>query len=237
MSLDIETDTLSEVQNKKISHDGGFDGGDFDDAGGRGGGGGDGGDHGGRIDPSSVVTSSISPDVFGVLIFIASEIVLFLGMVIIFALARAGHPEWPPFGQPRLPLLISSLNTIILLVSGFTMYRAWRFIRDGYIYAFEKQVFITTILGLVFLVFQGFEWINLIRFGLKANLYGATFYVLIGMHALHVLIAVQILIFIWRKALGGAYTTTDHSGLIMGGLFWEFVILVWPILFIIVYLA
>ena len=142
-------------------------------------------------------------------------------------------------GQPRLPLLISSINTFILMISGLTMFQAWCYIRDGYICAFQRQVFITTVLGLVFLMFQGFEWFNLIRFGLKvtANLYGATFYVLIGMHALHVLIAVQVLIFVWRKALRGAYTKRDHSGLIMGGLFWGFVVLIWPILFIVVYLA
>jgi len=236
--MSLITDAPTEVQDRKISSGSGFDGGNFDNDGGHGRGG-DNGDDNDRIDPAPVVPSSISSNVLGMLIFIASELVLFLALIIVFTLARAGHPEWPPFGQPRLPLLISSINTLILLISGLTMYQAWRYIRDGYIYAFQRQVFITTVLGIVFLMFQGFEWFNLIRFGLKvtANLYGATFYVLIGMHALHVLIAVQVLIFVWRKALRGAYTATDHSGLIMGGLFWEFVVLIWPILFIVVYLA
>ena len=235
--MSLITDAPTEVQDRKISSGSGFDGGNFDGDSGHGRG--DGGDDDDRIDPAPAVSSSISSNVLGMLIFIASELVLFLGLIIVFTLARAGHPEWPPLGQPRLPLLISSINTLILLISGLTMYQAWRYIRDGYIYAFQRQVFITTLLGIVFLMFQGFEWFNLIRFGLKvtANLYGATFYVLIGMHALHVLIAVQVLIFVWRKALRGVYTKTDHSGLIMGGLFWEFVVLIWPILFIVVYLA
>jgi cytochrome c oxidase subunit 3 len=235
--MSLISDAPTEVQDRKISSGSGFDGGNVGDDGDHGRG--DGGDDGDRIDPVPVVSSSISSNVLGMLIFIASELVLFLGLIIVFSLARAGHSEWPPMGQPRLPLLISSINTFILMISGLTMYQAWRYIRDGYIYAFQRQVFITTVLGIVFLMFQGFEWFNLIRFGLKvtANLYGATFYVLIGMHALHVLIAVQVLIFVWRKALRGAYTKTDHSGLIMGGLFWEFVVLIWPILFIVVYLA
>lgn len=238
MSLVQDTEAPTEVEEKKISHGDGFDGGNFNNDGGRGGDGGD-GDDDDRIEPQPEVGSVMSPDVFGMLIFIASEMVLFLGLIIVFTVARAGHPEWPPLGQPRLPLLISSLNTVVLMISGFTMYRAWRYIRDGYVYAFQRQVFITTMLGMVFLIFQGFEWFNLIRFGLTAtaNLYGATFYVLIGMHALHVLIAVQVLIFVWRRALRGAYTVSDHSGLIMGGLFWEFVVIIWPILFIVVYLA
>ena len=235
--MSLISDAPTEVQDRKISSGSGFDGGNVGDDGDHGRG--DGGDDDDRIDPVPVVSSSISSNVLGMLIIIASELVLFLGLIIVFSLARAGHSEWPPMGQPRLPLLISSINTFILMISGLTMYQAWRYIRDGYIYAFQRQVFITTVLGLVFLMFQGFEWFNLIRFGLKvtANLYGATFYVLIGMHALHVLIAVQVLIFVWRKALRGAYTKRDHSGLIMGGLFWEFVVLIWPILFIVVYLA
>ena len=235
--MSLISDAPTEVQDRKISSGSGFDGGNVGDDGDHGRG--DGGDDDDRIDPAPVVSSSISSNVLGMLIIIASELVLFLGLIIVFSLARAGHSEWPPMGQPRLPLLISSINTFILMISGLTMYQAWRYIRDGYIYAFQRQVFITTVLGIVFLMFQGFEWFNLIRFGLKvtANLYGATFYVLIGMHALHVLIAVQVLIFVWRKALRGAYTKTDHSGLIMGGLFWEFVVLIWPILFIVVYLA
>lgn len=235
--MSLISDAPTEVQDIKISSGSGLDGANVGDDGDHGGG--DGGEDDDRIDPAPVVLSSISSNVLGMLIFIASELVLFLVLIIVFSLARAGHSEWPPMGQPRLPLLISSINTFILMISGLTMFQAWRYIRDGYICAFQRQVFITTVLGLVFLMFQGFEWFNLIRFGLKvtANLYGATFYVLIGMHALHVLIAVQVLIFVWSKALRGAYTERDHSGLIMGGLFWEFVVLIWPILFIVVYLA
>lgn len=232
VALEPETEKQDEEHEEESCHGGdGFDGNSYDD---------DGGDDDGRPDPDPPPESAaqLPPDVFGMLVFIASEFVLFAVMIFAFVRARTGQLTWPPPGQPRLPLLLTDVNTFILLASGFTMYRAWRHILAGNQRALRVWLLITTGLGAVFLMVQGVEWVRLIGFGLTvtANIYGATFYVIIGAHALHVFIAILILMIVWRRASRNVYTRTSHTGVILCSLFWGFVVLVWPILYVVVYL-
>ena len=206
---------------------------------GRGGGNGRGG---GGDEPSgspSVVSPGANANVLGMLVFIASEAVLFLTLIVTFAVVRAGYPEWPPSDQPRLPVMASFLNTLVLLGSGAAMFGAWRSIRRGRVRSSRRLLTGATLLGLLFLAVQGVEWIRLIDFGLTVtrNIYGAVFYVMIGMHALHVFIAILGLLYVSRRLARGAYTREAHDGLTMGGMFWGFVVLIWPVLFIFVYLS
>ena len=206
---------------------------------GTGSGGGDGGD--GDDEPSgasAIEPPGVDANVLGMLIFIVSEAVLFLTLIVTFALARTGYPEWPPSDQPRLPVLVSFINTLVLLGSGASMFGAWRSIRHGQVRSSGRLLSAATLLGIVFLVVQGVEWVGLVDFGLTVtrNLYGAIFYVMIGMHALHVFIAVLGLLYILRRFTKGAYTREEHDGLTMGGMFWGFVVLIWPVLFVFVYL-
>lgn len=207
---------------------------------GRGGGGRGGGDRGDDGPPGSppAAQSAMGTNVLGMLVFIASEAVLFLTLIVTFAVVRAGYPEWPPSDQPRLPVMVSFLNTFVLLGSGAAMFGAWRSIRRGHVPSSRRLLNAATLLGILFLVVQGLEWVRLIEFGLAVsrNIYGAVFYVMVGMHALHVFIAVLGLLYVSRRFGKGAYTREAHDGLTMGGMFWGFVVLVWPLLFVFVYL-
>lgn len=205
---------------------------------GNGGGNGRGGDGDDPSGSPSVEPSGAGTNVLGMLVFIASEAVLFLTLVVTFALVRAGYPEWPPSDQPRLPVTVSFFNTLVLLGSGGAMFGAWRSIRRGRVLSSRRLLTAATLLGILFLVVQGVEWIRLIEFGLTVtrNIYGAAFYVMIGMHALHVFIAVFGLLYVLRRFGKGAYTREEHDGLTMGGMFWGFVVLIWPALFVFVYL-
>lgn len=203
--------------------------------GGRGGGGrGDDGPHG----SPPAAPSAMGANVLGMLVFIASEAVLFLTLIVTFAVVRAGYPEWPPSDQPRLPVMVSFLNTFVLLGSGAVMFGALRSIRRGLVPSSRRLLTTATLLGILCLVVQGAEWVRLIEFGLTVtqNIYGAVFYVMIGMHALHVFIAVLGLLYVSRRFGKGAYSREAHDGLTMGGMFWGFVVLVWPFLFVFVYL-
>ncbi len=211
----------------------------LDDRGnGNGSGGGRGGGGDGPSGSPAHVPSGIGANVLGMLVFIASEAVLFLTLIVTFALARASYPEWPPPDQPRLPVSISLFNTVVLLGSGAAMLSSWRYMRRGWVRSSRRLLAAATLLGILFLAVQGFEWARLIDFGLTVtqNLYGAVFYVMIGMHALHVLVAVLGLLFVLRRFGNGAYTREHHEGLTMGGMFWGFVVLIWPVLFAFVYL-
>ena len=233
-----------EIQERKWNRETGLDSGDsgLGDIGcgsGDGGGDGDGSDGGDEpAGPSSLEPSGTRTNVMGMLVFIASEAVLFLTLIVTFALARTGYPEWPPPDQPMLPVMVSFINTLVLLGSGGAMFGAWRSMRMGRVQSCRRRLTAATLLGILFLVVQGVEWGRLIDFGLEVtqNLYGAVFYVMIGVHALHVFIAVLVLLYVLRRTFKEAYTREEHDGLTMGGLFWGFVVLIWPVLFTFVYL-
>ena len=125
-------------------------------------------------------------EILGMYLFIASEFVFFLTLLFILFWLRSGlMTEWPPPDQPRLPLGITGINTVFLLVSGYTMHRAYRAVKRILTTQLTRWLMITCVLGVVFLTVQGFEWIRLIRFGLSmtSSLYGAMFYSIIGLHA------------------------------------------------------
>lgn len=205
---------------------------------GNGSGGGRGGGGDGPSRSPAPEPSGIGANLLGMLVFIASEAVLFLTLIVTFAVVRAGYPEWPPSDQPRLPVMVSFFNTLVLLGSGAAMLGSWINMRRGRVRSSGRLLSAATLLGILFLVVQGVEWVRLIDFGLTVtrNIYGAVFYVMIGMHALHVLIAVLGLLYVVRRFSKGAYTRDEHDGLTMGGMFWGFVVLVWPGLFVFVYL-
>src|SRR5262249_51928850 len=97
----------------------------------------------------------------------------------------------------------------------------------------------TAALGATFLAVQGAEWVRLVRFGLtvSAGAYGATFYTLIGTHGVHVLAALAWLALVMLAAIRGRYTAREHVGVAVCAMYWHFVVALWPILYVLVYLA
>ena len=99
-----------------------------------------------------------------------------------------------------------------------------------------RWLMVAAILGGIFLAVQGYEWVQLVRFGLtmSSSTYGTTFYTLIGTHAVHVVGAlIWLLVVLTLTARGGP----ERGELVRGcALYWHFVVGLWPILFVAVYL-
>jgi cytochrome c oxidase subunit III len=168
----------------------------------------------------------------GMLIFLGSETMLFAGFVTAYLVFRLGAPVWPPPFQPRLPVEVTAVNTAALLLSGYTMWRALRAARHADQAGLARSLVLTGLLGVTFLGVQGYEWARLLKFGLTASsgIYGGTFYTLIGAHALHVFGALawlSILLLAPRREL---YVPVF-------GMYWYFVVGLWPILYALVYLT
>ncbi len=176
--------------------------------------------------------SVISSPVLGVIAFIFVETMLFTSFISAFWIVRSGAINWPPMGQPRLPLLTTGFNSLILLASGFLLYTGYRlFSKRGFEERVRKIYFTSLILGIIFFLFQGYEWARLIRFGLTmtSSIYGSFFYLIIGFHAVHVLAALFIMAFFYKKL--------EKKGVFSAVLaLWLFVVGVWPILYGLVYL-
>jgi heme/copper-type cytochrome/quinol oxidase subunit 3 len=178
----------------------------------------------------------LSNGVLGMLIFIFTEVMFFAGLISAHSIVRsnAAGEMWPPFGQPRLPVEETAVNTAALLVSGIVLVLAW--------FAFRKDpararipLALSILLGGFFVWFQGLEWAALLQEGLtlQSSSYGGFFYLIVGSHALHAVAAMAGLVWAWLKLDKGELTT---SQLATASAFWYFVVLVWPVLYVKVYL-
>lgn len=181
----------------------------------------------------------INNALLAMMLFLGADLMFFVALLGAFLVFRGSSIDWPPLGQPRLPLAVTGVNTIILLASGFTMLRAMQMIRAQRMSAFVNYLLLTAALGAAFLLIQGSEWIRLVGFGLtmSSSVYGSIFYVLIGCHALHVLGAVLWLAVINFRARQNRYNAESHIGAQLCAMYWYLVVGLWPVLFVIVYLS
>jgi cytochrome c oxidase subunit 3 len=176
--------------------------------------------------------------VFGMTLFLASEAMLFAGLIAGYVVLRLSSPAWPPYPDlPAMPVILTGINTVFLITSSFTYHAAEVAVKKG-----KKGTLwlaVTVFLGSLFLGVQAYEWHHMYSEGLWFNTggaYGASFFVLTGFHGLHVLIGVLMIAWALIRQLGGAYTAQNHTYLVLTGMYWHFVDVVWLLLFTVLYL-
>jgi len=200
------------------------------------------GDGGGGRPPDPEASSEDGPILknaqLAMLAFIVAEVVFFAGIVGAFLVFRFNGQPWPPPFQPRLPVAITTINTIFLLASSYTFIQAQRGLRQRNTDKLFAYLSITCGLGVLFLLIQGYEWIRLLSFGLRlsSGVYASTFYTIIGAHAVHVFCAVIWLISVLIRSRLGCYSLEKQVGITTCGMYWHFVVGLWPVLFFLVYL-
>lgn len=169
---------------------------------------------------------------------LGAESMFFAGLIGSFLVFRLANQTWPPSALPSLPVAVTGVNTLILLYSALTMWHAQRAIRQERRQRGVRLLGLTALLGLTFLALQGYEWVKLVRFGLTmaSGVYGATFYTLIGCHGLHVFGAVVWLLSVLVRTLQGRYSAAHYTGLAVCGMYWYYVVALWPVLYGLVYL-
>ena len=173
---------------------------------------------------------------FGVLVFLCAESMLFMGLFIAYVTFRLVAPEWPPQGTPELELLLPGVNSVILIASSFVIHNADVAVKSDKAGGVKKWFSITVIMGVIFLLGQGYEYSHL-EFSLRENLFASTFYVLTGFHGLHVFVGLLLMLAVlWRDRQPGHYSSENHFGVEAVELYWHFVDVIWIILFILLYL-
>jgi heme/copper-type cytochrome/quinol oxidase subunit 3 len=180
----------------------------------------------------------ISNAMLALMMVIGTEMMLFSALIGSFIVFRLQAPFWPPPAQPRLPIDVTWINTFVLLASAGTMTLALRAVHQSRQRLLRRWVVVTGILGVTFLAVQGSEWVRLIAQGLtlSSGSYGATFYLLIGLHGLHVCAGVIWLCGVAIAALGGRYNARNAAPVELCTVYWYFVCAIWPVLFVLVYL-
>lgn len=173
--------------------------------------------------------------VIGMLIFVVAEMMFFSGLISAHAIVKTtALSGWPPPGQPRLPVQETLFNTAALIASGLLLFYAQR------VYSRNPRtaripMAIAIFLGAFFVVFQGVEWVGLLREGLTitSSTHGGFFYLIIGTHALHAVAGLLVLVWAFVKLMRGELLSSE---LITSEIFWLFVVGLWPILYWRVYL-
>ena len=186
---------------------------------------------------NSLHNRKIEPAMLGLLLFIVVEIMFFAGLISAYLVFRFSPVQWPPEGQPRLPIELTAVNTVLLLLSGYVFHRALKGLRESKRGLYLSLLSLTTMLGILFLAIQGYEWVRMIRFGLSvhSSVYGGFFYTLVGIHGAHVFGGVLSLLWVLTRSLLGAYSAQENLGVDLCRTYWFFVVGLWPILFALIY--
>ncbi len=176
----------------------------------------------------------------GIWLFLASEVMLFGALFSSYVFLRTAAPVWPPPGTPQLNVALATLNTAVLIASSVTMVMSWVALWMHKERDFRRNILFTIGLALTFMVVKAFEY------GAKfehhdypsKNVFLACYFVMTGLHGLHVVGGVVVLGYfafpgfkMWRTE-PERFTNRIETV----GLYWHFVDLVWIFLFPTLYL-
>jgi len=175
----------------------------------------------------------------GMVIFLGSWAMMFGSLFFAYGMVRARANDWPPPDLPVLPLALPGLNTLVIAASSGILQLAVRWLRIGKMPRVGPAVGAAVVLGTLFLFLQTVTWLHLFEEGLTPSEgpYPSVFYALTCFHALHVLVGIGALAWIFRNVLVGKYSAARFLPVRLWALYWHFVGAVWGIMFITVYVV
>ena len=190
---------------------------------------------------SQSAVSRMNAGVLAMVIFIGSEIMMFAAFFTAYFIARSNSKTWPPHFIGRepfegLPQLLTGANTALLVFSSFTVWWAEKKMRAGDRRALHRGLLLTIGLGLTFLIVQINEYAHL-EFSPQDTIFGTTFYLLTGLHGLHVFFGLCALTFCYMRARAGEFSHGKDGAFVATSIYWHFVDVVWVFLFVVVYLV
>ncbi len=184
----------------------------------------------------------------GMWLFLFTELVLFGGMFILYSIYRYQYPEAFHLAAKELNTIVGTFNTAILLTSSLTMALSITAIQRK-----QKSLslffqFITIVLALGFMVNKYFEWSAKFHHGIYPGsdillskpsgeiVFFGLYYVMTGLHGLHVIIGVVLIAFMMRFTSKGIINNDSYVKLESAGLYWHLVDIIWIFLFPLFYL-
>jgi cytochrome c oxidase subunit 3 len=189
----------------------------------------------------------------GMWLFLITEVMFFGGMFLVYTVYRNIYPGIFAVASSSLNVYIGAANTVVLLCSSFTMVLAVRAAQLGQRKAIILFLILTLILGGIFLGVKAYEWNEKFQEhhipgssfhfeGMQpdeqahAQLFFSLYFAMTGLHALHMVIGVGMLLFLIRQAQKGKYSAEYMTPVDLGGLYWHFVDIIWIFLFPLLYL-
>jgi cytochrome c oxidase subunit 3 len=184
----------------------------------------------------------------GMWLFLLSEILLFGGMFILYSVYRYKNPADFHYASKELDVILGTLNTLILLTSSLTMALSISAIQKGNRKLSTYMLMATVFFGLLFLFNKGIEWSAKTTHGIYPGspillerpkgeiLFFGLYYVMTGLHGLHVLVGVVVLSVMLNFLFRDKMNQTHFVPLENSGLYWHLVDIIWIFLFPLFYL-
>lgn len=184
----------------------------------------------------------------GMWLFLFTEIMLFGGLLLVYAIYRYLNPEEFQTGSEHLDLFFGTFNTIVLITSSFTVAASITATQKGQIKTAVWLLVITIVLAAVFMINKYFEWGHKFEIGLYPKgdhfsdlaqgeqLFFVLYYFLTGLHGLHVIIGAVIIGFAISRLLKNKISSDNYVFQENAGLYWHLVDLIWIFLFPLLYL-
>jgi cytochrome c oxidase subunit III len=194
------------------------------------------GDHHGHHGPPPANRSSrVDPQLLGMMLFIISEVMVFGAFFTAYFFIRVVSGDaWPAEGT-ELPVAVAGVNTCILISSSFTLHWAETSIKHGNRAGLRAGIVATFLLGLTFLFIQVNEYVH-IGFSPHDSAQGSVFYGLTGLHGAHVCIGLILLAIVTIRAFRGHFSPESHQGIVVPGIYWHFVDVMWIVVYTTVYI-
>lgn len=190
--------------------------------------------------------------IFGMWVFLVTEILFFGGALMAYMIYRMWYPDAFAVASSEIAILPGAINTAVLILSSLTMALAVHAAQTGERTKIMFFIVVTMILGALFLGIKGYEYYEKYLEGhipglglefrfepeyqLNAQIFFSLYFVLTGLHALHMIVGLGIMtwMLIWVK--NGTITTEYYTPIEISGLYWHFVDIVWIFLFPLLYL-
>jgi len=187
----------------------------------------------------------------GMWIFLVTEVLFFSGMFLAYAILRVFYPEMMKDAHELLNWKMGAINTVVLITSSLTMALAVSSSQRGETKKTVNFLWATLVLAGGFLVVKYFEYSHKIHEGIlpgamyhyeelkvaKVPLFMSVYFVMTGIHGLHVIIGMFVIYGLIRRARRGEFGPSYYTPVEITGLYWHFVDLVWIYLFPLLYLV
>lgn len=171
----------------------------------------------------------------GMICLIITESALFTIFVVAYLFYMGKSLNGPyPYEILHFPLVAS----IALLGSSVTIWGAEWFLARGNTLGFRVMWLITILMGAYFVYFTGEEWYHLIykeNLTISTNVFGSTFYALVGLHVSHVIVGLILLSTVLISSLRGKLHHDHHEHVEMVSWYWHFVDAIWIVVLLVVY--
>lgn len=189
----------------------------------------------------------------GMWVFVLQEVLFFSPLFVAYLIFQWQYFDSFHLAAKQLDWKMGAVNTVVLLISSFTMASAVTAAQKGNRSALSMNLFVTILCGCAFMVVKYFEYSHKVHAGTlpgqyfsnpellaqapQAPLFFTLYFCMTGLHGFHVLVGIGVLTWLWWRSRRSEFGTNYFTPIEMTGIYWHLVDLIWIYLFPLLYLV